>query len=121
MKRILIADDEPDMQDLLKQRLEFNHYEVVGASNGEEVLKACEESAIDLVLLDIAMPRLDGYETCKRLKSNEKTKDIPVFFLTGKDLAPDGIIERCQELDACGYFPKPYDVKELLRKIAEVI
>jgi CheY-like chemotaxis protein len=95
--------------------------EIVSAVNGQEALDMVQSESPDLILLDVAMPNLDGYQACRELKLDEKTKGIPVFFLTGKDLKPQGIDERCRDLDADGYFMKPYDSQELLKKIKESI
>jgi len=67
------------------------------------------------------MPGIDGYETCQRLKMDKETKDIAILFLTAKDLEPEGIIERYQELGASGYINKPSTFKDLLGKVKEVI
>lgn len=121
MKKILVVDDEKEIRDLIKERLAQNKYAVMTASSGEEALIICKRSLPDLILLDIAMPEMDGYSTCEKLKQDKKTKNIPVLFLTGKDLEPEGIIERCRNLDACGYISKLSTLKELLEKIEKII
>lgn len=121
MKKILVVDDESEIRDLLKERLAQNKYSILLASGGQEALEICKGSLPDLILLDIAMPGMDGYESCKRLKKDAKTKDIPVLFLTGKELDPKGILERCGELSAYGHISKFSTLKELLEKIKEVI
>lgn len=121
MKKILIVDDEKEIKELIKERLEQNKYAVMTASNGEEALIIGKANQPDLILLDIAMPEMDGYATCEKLKQEAKTKDIPILFLTGKDLTPEGIIERCQNLGAYGYISKLSTLKELLEKVKEII
>lgn len=121
MKKILIVDDEKDIRDLLRERLEQNKYVVMTAASGPEALTICKANTPDLALLDIAMPGMDGYQTCEKLKENPKVKDMPVLFLTGKDLEPTGIIERCKNLGAHGHISKLSTLKELLEKIKEVI
>lgn len=121
MKRVLIVDDEEEIRGLIKDKLEKNGYQVLTAANGEEALTISKINLPDLILLDIVMPRLDGYSTCTKLKEDSQTKNIPIVFLTGKDLTPEGIMERCKTLGASGYIPKPSTLKELLDKVKEVI
>lgn len=121
MKKILIVDDEQDIRELLKKRLEQNKYSAITASGGEEALNISKAERPDLVLLDIAMPGLDGYQTCERLRKERVTKDIPVLFLTAKDLKPEGILGRYADLGNCAYLPKPAKFSELLAKIKEII
>ena len=121
MQKILIVDDENDTRDLLKKGLEKNKFDVLTASGGEEALNICKSTKPDLILLDIIMPELDGYEVCKRLRADDKTRDIPVLFLTGKDLGPEGIAELYTKLGAAGYIAKPSTFEEILKKIKGVI
>ena len=121
MKKIMVVDDEHEVRELIKTGLEKANYATVLASSGSEALDICKTDKPDLILLDIAMPIMDGYQVCEKLKANPQTKDIPVLFLTGKDLDPRGIIERYETLCACGYIPKPSTLKELLDKIKEVL
>ncbi|MGB4852044.1 MAG: response regulator [Ignavibacteria bacterium] len=84
-KKILVVDDEKDIVDILKYNLEReNEFEVITASNGKEALEAAQ-SLPDLILLDIMMPELNGFEVCKRLKNDKLTSGIPVIFLTAKE------------------------------------
>ena len=121
MKKILVVDDEQEIRDLLKKKLERANYSVDVASNGEEAVLTSQRIQPDLVLLDIAMPVMDGYQTCQKLKETRSTKDIPVLFLTSKDLDPKSIAGHYTDLGACGYLPKPSTVEELLNKIKEII
>jgi CheY-like chemotaxis protein len=121
MKRILIVDDEEDIRGLIKKKLEQSKYEAITVSGGQEALNICKTNKPDLILLDIAMPQMDGYETCEKLKQDKSTRDIPVLFLTAKDLEPEKIIERYNSLGACGYLTKPSTFKELLERIKKVI
>ncbi len=120
-KKILIVDDEKEIRDLLKDKLTKDKYTVKTAANGQEALAMCRINPPDLVLLDIAMREMDGYQTCEKLKEDPKTKDIPVLFLTGKDLEPKAIVERCKNLGAFGHISKLSTLKDLLEKIKEVI
>ena len=121
MKKIMVVDDEKEVRELIKTGLEKADYATVLASSGAEALDICKAEKPDLILLDIAMPMMDGYQVCEKLKADPQTKEIPVLFLTGKDLDPRGIIERYETLCACGYIPKPSTLKELLDKIKEVL
>jgi CheY-like chemotaxis protein len=121
MKKILIVDDEQEIRDLLKKKLQSCQYAVTVASSGNEALTISKTNLPDLILLDIVMPQMDGYQTCEKLKQNKDTKDIPVLFLTAKDLQSKGIVERYKNLGACGYIPKPSTFKDLLDKIKEIV
>src|SRR5574338_442723 len=84
MAKILIAEDERDIRDLIAFTLRFAGYEVFPASNGEEAVEMAPKVNPDLILMDVRMPRMTGYEACKALKSNPQLKDIPVVFLSAK-------------------------------------
>ncbi|MCK7575839.1 MAG: response regulator [Chromatiales bacterium] len=118
-KTILIVDDAPANIDLLKGLLR-EHYRIKAATSGQKALAvAAKAPPPDLILLDVMMPDLDGYETCRRLKADPVTADIPVFFVTGR-LDPD---ERATglRLDALDYILKPVDPERLLERIAAVL
>jgi CheY-like chemotaxis protein len=121
MKRILIVDDEKEIGGLIKKKLEQKKYEAKTALSGKEALAICRSTKPDLILLDIAMPDMDGYQFCEQLRGDAEIKNIPVLFLTGKDFDPKGIIKRYKELGACGYITKPSTFEDLLEKIKEVI
>ncbi|MDM8515708.1 hybrid sensor histidine kinase/response regulator [Desulfobacterales bacterium HSG16] len=101
---ILIVDDEPTNLELMMQIL-GNNYRLAFATNGAEALKATEKLEPDIILLDIMMPEMDGYEVCRHLKTNEKTQSIPVIFVTAKGETDDEI--RGLELGAIDYITKP--------------
>ena len=82
MSKILIAEDERDIRDLITFTLGFAGYEVVAASNGEEALNLARQEIPDLILMDVRMPRMTGYEACIAMKADANLKDIPVIFLT---------------------------------------
>lgn len=121
MKKILVVDDEKEIRELIKDRLTLNKYQVIGASSGQEAIIISKTNLPDLILLDIGMPEMDGYQTCEELKQDKKTKDIPVLFLTGKDLDSKGLTERCNELSAYGHISKMTSLRELIEKIQEII
>ncbi|MDD5731030.1 MAG: response regulator [Candidatus Omnitrophica bacterium] len=121
MKKILVVDDEKDIRELLVEKLNKHNFQALGASSGEEALALSKDNLFDIILLDVAMPGMDGYETCEKLKKQEKTNNTPVIFLTGKDLEPKAMSKRYHELCAAGYLPKPSTMSELLDKIKETI
>ncbi len=119
MKRILLVDDEKDMLDLTVPMLTANHFEVVAVSSGEEALKQAAASSPDLILLDLMMPSMDGHETLKLLKENNKTGSIPVLMLTAIGKADS--VSRSLELGAIDYIAKPFEPKTLLEKIRKAL
>jgi len=121
MKKVLIVDDDKDICAITKKRLTQAGYEAMAALSGQEAISLCQTNHPDLVLLDIAMPDMDGYLVCERIRQDDKTKNIPVLFVTGKELLPKGIDQRCQDLGACGYICKPFQIDELLKKITEIL
>ncbi len=121
MKKILIVDDEKEIRELIKERLTQNKYGVLTASSAQEGIIIAKTSHPDLILLDIAMPEIDGYAACEKLKQDSKTMDIPVLLLTGKDLESKVVMERCSDVGACDYVSKMSSLKELLEKVKEII
>lgn len=121
MKKILVVDDDPDIRELTKKRLEQNQYAALSAANGREAVDICRDEKPDLVLLDIVMPRMDGYQTCKMLKEDREARDIPILFVTASDLDASGIDERHRNLGACGYISKPASFEDILKKIREAL
>ena len=103
-KTILIVDDAPENLDLLSGILKTT-YKVKVAKSGEHALKIIAKSAPDLILLDVMMPEMDGYEVCRRLKSDDITKDIPIIFVTAMEQESDET--KGFELGAAGYLTKP--------------
>jgi DNA-binding response OmpR family regulator len=114
-KKILIIDDEMDLVLIAKQRLEASGYNVVWASNGDEGLKLAAKEKPDLILLDILMPKKDGFETLQRLKSDMLTWGIPVIMLSVK--TESETLFKAQELGAVDYFIKTEDWKGLIKYI----
>lgn len=115
-KKVLIVDDEPDVLKLLGERLSKAGYDVIKASSGKEAIDAAVRKSPDLIILDIAMPEMDGSEVASFLRNEPKTKDIPILFLT--------CLFTKQEEKVCGHMlgqnffvAKPYDVAELLSEI----
>jgi len=121
MKKILVVDDESGISDLIKERLTLNNYTVFTASDGKKAQDIARANQPDLILMDIAMPEMDGYLTCEKLKKDAKTKSIPVILLTGKDLESKSVMERCSACGAYDYLSKMSSLKELLEKVKEVL
>ncbi|MDQ3964522.1 MAG: response regulator [Actinomycetota bacterium] len=118
-KRILVADDDPVILRLIQVNLELEGYQVLTANNGEEAIAAANTETPDLVILDIMMPRLDGYQTCERLKADDATKDIPVVFLSAKAQQAD--IEKGKSYGVEEYLTKPFDPTELLEVVERLV
>lgn len=116
-RRILIADDDPVILRLIQVNLELEGYEVLTANNGQEAVDVAMAERPDLVILDIMMPRLDGYQACERLKSDDTTKEIPVIFLSAK--AQQGDIEKGRSFGVAAYLTKPFDPTELLEVVEQ--
>ena len=113
---ILIVDDEEGNRDLLRRRLERGGYVVIDASSGEEALAVVARQAIDLVLLDLLMPGLDGHAVLERLKADARTRDIPVIMVSALDSLQE--IAKCIQAGAEDYLPKPFDPIILKARIA---
>ncbi len=118
--RVLLAEDDPDIQKVVRMSLKMKGVkEVVVTDNGEDCLARIAEFAPDVILLDVMMPKLDGYATCRKLKENPATRDIPVIFLTAK--AQHYEVKQGLEAGALGYLIKPFDPMTLHDQIAELL
>jgi CheY-like chemotaxis protein len=117
--RILIADDNPQGVELLEAYLSELDCDVRTAAEGEETLRIIESWQPDLVLLDIMMPRISGFEVCKRLRANPKTKDIAVLMVTALDQPSD--IERAVEVGTDDFLTKPINKLELLLRVRSLL
>ena len=118
-KKILVVDDSIFLQSLLKDRLESEGFFVIQALDGKEGLEKVKNENPDLVLLDVKMPIMDGFECCRRIKNDPIIKHIPVVFLTVMSQKTD--IESGIEAGAEAYFTKPYDGNALVSKIKELL
>ncbi|MBU0503668.1 MAG: response regulator [Candidatus Omnitrophota bacterium] len=118
-KTILVVDNKPDILEFLQKRLESQDYQVITASDGVEGLKKAISQEIDLVLLDIAMPKKDGFAMLKELKSQEATKDIQVIIVSAKR-ETKSILEG-QNLGSFDYFLKPFNFEELIKHIKRCV
>lgn len=115
MNRILVVDDDPYILMSLEFLMKKEGYEVAVARNGKEALTLLEEPGIKLVLLDIMMPDVDGYEICRHIKSNKKLQHIQVVFLSAKSSEAD--IKKGMSLGAALYVTKPFSTRELLKQV----
>ena len=119
MAKILVAEDERDILELITFSLELGGFEVIQAMDGLEALEKAIVERPDLVLLDIRMPKLTGYEVCEKLKESEVTRDIPVVFISAKGQEME--IKQGLEAGAVDYVVKPFAPDELIRKMQEII
>lgn len=119
MAKILIAEDEPDIRDLVAFTLRFAGYEVVAVPNGAEAVKAAPLEMPDLILMDVRMPQMTGYEACEKIKADDRVKDIPVVFLSAK--GQDSEIEAGMAAGATEYLLKPFGPLELTEKVKELL
>lgn len=113
---ILVVDDTPDNLRVLSSMLTKRGYTVRKALNGQRALNACETVLPDLILLDIMMPDMDGYEVCQRLKASETTREVPVIFLSALDSGPDKV--KAFSAGGADYITKPFQVEEVIARIA---
>jgi CheY-like chemotaxis protein len=118
--KILVVEDEVDIQKLIRISLKSHGVdEVIVVSDGEECLAVVNQVRPDLILLDVSMPKLDGYQTCRNLKANPETSSIPVIFLTARvQKHEEGI---GADAGALGYVNKPFDPMTLLDQILAIL
>ena len=117
--RILVVDDESDSRSIIQCRLEWCHYEVISACNGEEALKIAEDEKPDLILLDTNMPVMDGLEMLERMRRNPALKDTPVIMVTA--LCERQHIAAASAYGIADYVTKPVDFTSLLEKISDIL
>ncbi len=117
MKRILVVEDEPDMQAGIKDNLEFEGYEVDTASDGKEGLQKILSDGFDLVLLDVMLPHISGFDVCKKVR--HENNDTPIIFLTAKGEEIDKVIGL--ESGGDDYLTKPFSLRELLARVKAVL
>jgi CheY-like chemotaxis protein len=115
MARVLIAEDNPEGMELLEAYLAGTDYDVQTAADGEETLRKVKEWRPDLILLDVMMPKISGFEVCKRLKGNPETRDIVVLMVTALDQHSD--IDRAVEAGTNDFLTKPINKAELLLRL----
>ena len=119
MTKILIAEDERDIRDLVGFSLRFGGFDVVQAANGQEAVERAQVELPDLILMDVRMPKMTGYEACRQLKSIPAMRDIPVVFLSAKGQETE--IQQGIEVGAEEYILKPFAPDELARQVQAVL
>ena len=120
VRRVVCVEDEPEMIDLIKLILSRKGFEVLGANGGEKGLELIRESLPDLVLLDLMMPEMDGWQVYQQLKADETTKDIPVIVVTAKAQNIDKVLGlHIAKVD--DYIPKPFSLQELIDRVEDVL
>lgn len=118
-KLITIVDDEEDILELLSVNLKKNGYNVITYTNGEDLFKQINKKIPDLMILDIMLPDIDGYDICKKIKSDVRFNNIPIIMLSAKSEETDKIIGL--ELGADDYVTKPFSPKELVARVKAVL
>lgn len=117
--QLLIVEDDLDLSDMVSSYFRVQNYDVVTAAWGEEALKLAEEHPLDLIMLDIRLPDIDGFELCRQLRENRKTQDVPIIFLTEKRDRVDKL--QGLELGVVDYITKPFDIQELRLRVRNAI
>lgn len=115
MAKILIAEDERDIRDLISFTLRFAGHDVIATSNGEEALEKALLEIPDLILMDVRMPRMTGYDACKRMKAEESIRQIPVVFLSAK--GQESEVHQGLDAGAVEYILKPFSPDQLTERV----
>lgn len=118
-QKILIVDDDPDVLNLLDLKLRDEGFLILQAVDGEMAVDLVKAKRPDLIILDVNMPKISGLDVCKVLKSNEKTRDIPIVMLTVKNEAVDRILGL--EFGADDYITKPFNIRELVLRVKNIL
>jgi len=119
MPKILVAEDERDIRELVGFTLRFAGFEVVLVANGIEAIEKATHERPDLIILDVRMPKMTGYEVCRQLKGNPATSAIPVVFLSAK--GRDGEIQQGLDLGAMEYIVKPFAPDDLVNQVKDIL
>ena len=119
MAKILIAEDERDIRELVSFSLQFGGFTVVQAANGAEAVEYAQKEMPDLILMDVRMPKMTGYEACRQMKTMESVRDIPVVFLSAK--GQESEIQTGMEVGAEEYILKPFAPDELVKQVQAVL
>jgi DNA-binding response OmpR family regulator len=118
-EQILIVEDDIDLAEMLNAYFRVQGYEVLTAAWGEDALKMCQDVIPDVVVLDIRLPDIDGYEVCRQLRSRRRTENVPIIFLTEKRDRGDRLAGL--ELGAVDYITKPFDIQELRLRVRNAL
>ncbi len=119
LQKVLVVDDEFNIRNILDFSLDAEGFQVIAAGNGEEAFAQAVEEKPDLIILDVMMPRGDGFETCKRLKLDPRTKSVPVILLTARASKSDR--EQGQAAGADGYITKPFSPAKVIEKVQALL
>lgn len=119
MARILIAEDEPDIRELVAFTLRFAGHEVTTTMNGEEAYNTAQDMIPDLIMMDVRMPRMTGYDACRAMKQIPALKDIPVVFLSAK--GQDSEIQTGIDAGAEDYLLKPFAPDQLVERVKAIL
>jgi len=119
MARILIAEDEPDIRELVAFTLRFAGHEVTATSNGEEALLQASRIIPDIIIMDVRMPKMTGYDACRAMKADAALKDIPVVFLSAK--GQDAEIQTGLDVGAEEYLLKPFAPDQLSQRVKAIL
>jgi DNA-binding response OmpR family regulator len=119
MAKILIIEDEKDIRQLVIYTLQYAGYQVVAGVNGEEAVALAKQERPDLILMDVRMPRMDGYQAAQLIKNDELTQHIPIVFLSAK--GQESEVEHGFEVGAEDYLIKPFNPTELIDRIRSVV
>ena len=119
MTKILIAEDERDIRELVSLSLQFGGYTVVQAANGAEAVEQAQKELPDLILMDVRMPKMTGYDACRRIKAMPELRDIPVVFVSAK--GQESEIQTGLEAGAEEYILKPFAPDELVKQVQTVL
>ena len=117
--RVLLVDDEPGLLQMVSFRLKAAGYEVTTALDGQQALDRVKESKPDLMILDLMLPKLDGYKVCRLLKLDERTKEVPILIFTARAQEQD--IKLATECGADAYLTKPFEFKVLSGKLQDLL
>lgn len=118
-KKILVVDDDPDLLRMLQLRIESEGYEFLSAQDGEDMLKIMKRKKPDVVLLDIMLPKVDGYTALREMRKEESFKDTPVIVLTAKEKKKVGDLFTLEKV--AFFVEKPFETKDLLQKIRSLL
>lgn len=118
-KKILVVDDEAQLVEMVKMRLEASGYEVITAADGQEALDKARQDKPNLIILDLMLPKIDGYKVCRMLKFDEKYNKIPIILFSARAQEQDKLLG--MQVGANGYIAKPFEPKVLLSKIEELL
>jgi CheY-like chemotaxis protein len=117
--RVLIVDDYPDAREMYSEYLQYSGFDVVEAQNGQEALQRAVDEQPDIILMDLSLPVMDGWEATRRLKADKRTASIPVVALTGHALA--GISDGAKKAGCDAFVTKPCLPEDLVREIRKVL